>query len=59
MPFGLKSAPETFQRAMNTILRDTIGDRCFIYMDDILILGETLKEHNSKLYGVYTIKKTV
>jgi len=54
MPFGLKSAPATFQRTMNAVLRDAIGDRCFVYMDDILILGETLREHNLKLHEVFT-----
>jgi hypothetical protein len=49
MPFGLKAAPATFQRMMNSVLRDSIGDRCFVYMDDVLILGETLQEHHAKL----------
>jgi hypothetical protein len=53
MPFGLKSAPSTFQRMMNNVLSELIGDRCLVYMDDILITGETLKEHNSKLRGVF------
>jgi hypothetical protein len=48
MPFGLKAAPATFQRMMNFVLRDSIGDKCFVYMDDVLILGET-SEHHAKL----------
>jgi hypothetical protein len=53
MPFGLKSAPSTFQRMMNNVLSELIGDRCLVYMDDILIIGETLKEHNTKLRAVF------
>jgi hypothetical protein len=53
MPFGLKSAPSTFQRMMNNILSELIGNRCLVYVDDILILGETLNEHNSKLRMVF------
>ena len=53
MPFGLKSAPATFQRMINAVLRDAIGERCFVYMDDILIFGETLQEHNSQLKEVF------
>jgi hypothetical protein len=54
MPFGLKSAPSTFQRMMNSILSESIGNRCLIYVDDILILGETLDEHNAKLREVFS-----
>ncbi|PNF18384.1 hypothetical protein B7P43_G12483 [Cryptotermes secundus] len=53
MPFGLKSAPSTFQRMMNNVLSELIGNRCLVYMDDILIIGETLEEHNSKLRAVF------
>jgi hypothetical protein len=49
MPFGLKSAPSTFQQMINNVLSELIGDRCLVYMDDILVVGETLKEHTSKL----------
>jgi hypothetical protein len=38
---------------MNFVLRDSIGDRCFVYMDDMLILGETLSEHHAKLREVF------
>jgi hypothetical protein len=38
---------------MNNVLSELIGDRCLVYMDDILIIGETLKEHNSKLRAVF------
>jgi hypothetical protein len=53
MPFGLKSAPSTFQRMMNNILSEVIGNRCLVYMDDILIIGEILKERNLKLRDVF------
>ena len=49
MYFGLKTAPSTFQRMINTILREHFIYRCFEYMDDILILGETLRENIEKL----------
>jgi hypothetical protein len=54
MPFGLKAAPATYQRMMNAVLRDSLGERCMVYMDDILIMGETLVEHNAKLKEVFS-----
>lgn len=45
MPFGLKNAPATFQRAMNNILGEYIGVICFVYLDDIIIIGKDLKTH--------------
>ena len=53
MPFGLKAAPATFQRMMNAILREALQEKCFVYKDDILIMGETLREHNEKLGEVF------
>ncbi len=35
MPFGLKNAAQTFQRMMDSILRDL--DFLFVYLDDILV----------------------
>jgi hypothetical protein len=48
MPFGLKSAPNTFQRLMNSVFMGLIGTRCFPYLDDVIIFGETLQEHYTR-----------
>jgi len=53
MPFGLKSAPSTFQRLMNNVLMGLIGTRCFVYLDDVIIFGETLQEHYARLREVF------
>lgn len=45
MPFGLKNAPSIFQRAMDDVLREHIGTRCYVYMDDVVVFGKTLDEH--------------
>ena len=49
MAFGLKNAPATFQRMMDTSIRGLIGKVCFVYLDDIVIFGSSLKEHNENL----------
>ena len=49
MPFGLKNAPATFQRMTNQALHGLIEKYCFVYMDDIIIFGNTIEEHNRNL----------
>lgn len=52
MPFGLKNAPATFQRLMNSVLIGIQGLRCLVYLDDIVIYGSSLEEHNKRLTEV-------
>lgn len=52
MPFGLKNAPSCFQRLMNTVLAGLQGIKCFVYLDDIVVYGQNLNEHNEKLCDV-------
>ncbi|KAK3703111.1 hypothetical protein RRG08_002969 [Elysia crispata] len=51
MPFGLKSAAQTFQRHMDSVLQDI--DSAFVYLDDILIASSTEKEHMDDLKTVF------
>lgn len=43
MPFGLKNAAQTFQRFMDTLLRD--HPYAFAYIDDVLIASKSKQEH--------------
>ena len=54
MPFGLKNAPSTFQRLMNTVLSGLQGTRCLVYLDDIVIFADSLENHNKKLIEIFT-----
>lgn len=52
MPFGLKNAPQTFQRFMNSILGDL--SFVFVYIDDILIASSTQEDHQRHLREVFS-----
>ncbi len=45
MPFGLKSAPLTFQRTMNSIFSGMLGKSIYIYLDDTVIASTDTKSH--------------
>jgi hypothetical protein len=53
MPFGLKNAPATFQRVMNSILQGLIGNICYVYLDDIIVVGTSLENHIENLNRVF------
>jgi len=58
MPFGLKNAPATFQRLMNTILKDYINKICVVYLDDVLIFSTSLEEHLQSIKKIFdTLRK--
>ena len=52
MPFGLKNAPATFQRLMNSVLTGIQGLKCLVYLDDIVIYGASLEDHSKRLKEV-------
>jgi hypothetical protein len=45
MPFGLKNAPSTFQRAMDTVLRPARRGSVVVYFDDVVVHSKTLAQH--------------
>ena len=50
LPFGISSAPEHFQKAMQRILEGLDGVECQV--DDILVFGETQEQHDKRLIAV-------
>ena len=46
---GLCNSPATLQRVMQEILGDTIGRCCFVYLDDIVVFGGTLDQHEKNV----------
>ena len=53
LPFGLKTAPATFQRMMNVVLSGLTGSRCFVFLDDVVVYAKSLAEHDDKLRQVF------
>ncbi|CAK1589740.1 unnamed protein product [Parnassius mnemosyne] len=53
MSFGLKNAPSTFQRFMNTALSGLQGLQCFVYLDNIVIYSYDLQTHINNLSNVF------
>ncbi|XP_070679188.1 uncharacterized protein [Malus domestica] len=45
MPFGLKNTGATYQRAMNAIFHDLIGQNMEVYIDDIVVKSKTEEQH--------------
>jgi hypothetical protein len=43
MPFGLRNAPPTFQRFMNTVLHGI--KNIFVYIDDVVVYSRSYDEH--------------
>ena len=52
MPFGITSAPATFQRCMDTVISDLLWKKVMVYLDDIIIYSETWQEHLATLAEV-------
>ena len=52
MPFGLCNAPGTFQHYMNDTFRDFLDEFLVVYLDDMLIYSDNLKEHRKHVRKV-------
>lgn len=55
MPFGLKNAPATFQRAMDVIVAPVRWQTALVYLDDIVIFFRTLEEHITHVRQVLSL----
>lgn len=45
MPFGLKNASATYQRAMVTLFHDMIHKEIEVYVDDMIAKSQAGEEH--------------
>ena len=42
---------------MNTVLYNLLGEHTFVYLDDVIIFGNTLQEHNEQLRKVFEVMR--
>ncbi|KAK9805131.1 hypothetical protein WJX72_001062 [[Myrmecia] bisecta] len=54
LPFGLSTAPATFQRLLDTVLSGLLNQICFVYLDDIIVFSATFEDHLRDLRKVFT-----
>jgi len=52
LPYGLSNSPASFQQLMDLVLRDLVGNECYVFVDDVIVLGNTIEEHASSLSHV-------
>lgn len=45
MPYGLTNAPATFQRLVDRLIGPKLEPHAFAYLDDIIVVTDTLEEH--------------
>ena len=53
MPFGLTSAPATFQRLMEQVLRGLHWKTLLLYLDDVIVISPTFESHLDRLAEVF------
>ncbi|KAM1546691.1 hypothetical protein ACFXTH_047106 [Malus domestica] len=53
MPFGLKNAGATYQRAMNTIFHDLIGTIVEVYINDVVIKSARQQTYLDDLHQAF------
>lgn len=55
LPFGLNVSPNSFSRMMSIAFSGLPPQKAFLYIDDIIIIGRTEKEHLSNLEAVFKV----
>ena len=54
MPMCLTSAPSTFERLMESVLKGLKLMTCLIYLDDVIVYGRSFEEELERLDEVFS-----
>jgi hypothetical protein len=55
MPFGLKNAGATYQRLVNMMFKDQLGDTMEVYIDDMVVKSKKAEDHLKDLEVAFNI----
>ena len=55
LPFGLSTAPATFQRLIQTVLAGVLGKIAYAYLDDVIVIGKNFEEHVQNLEEILAL----
>ena len=55
MPFGLRNATATFQRALDIIFSGVRWKNCLLYIENVVIFSKTEEEHFAQVSHVLTL----
>lgn len=58
MPFGLCNAPATFQRMMDIVLSGLNFESCLVYLDDVIVFGQSWEQHLERVELVFQRLRT-
>ena len=53
LPMGLKISPSVFSRLMTIAMSGLDMTKCLVYLDDIIVFGKTIDEHNKNLTRIF------
>jgi len=42
LPYGLANSPASFQRLMDLVLMDLVGNECYVFFHDVIVYGNTI-----------------
>ncbi|KAF5796121.1 putative nucleotidyltransferase, Ribonuclease H [Helianthus annuus] len=55
MPFGLKNAGATYQRLVNMMFKDKLGETMEVYIDDMVVKSKKAEDHLRDIKGAFDI----
>lgn len=57
IPMGIKSSSMTYQHAINIALAKILGIGAYSYLDDIIVFGKTMAEHQKSINQFLALRK--